>query len=68
MSLRCNAKWDKDNNCFVCTCPNCRETVLMTGLSEEEEEILRDGDVVEYWCDECDETLIVRGPEPEEEL
>lgn len=68
MSLKCSAKWDKDDNCFVCVCPNCRELVFMTEISEEEEELLRDGEMIEYWCDECDENLLVSGPESYDEL
>lgn len=59
MAKTCYSEWDVDNNCFICTCPVCGETILMTDISREEVDILREGGVIEYWCDECDTTLLV---------
>lgn len=52
--MRVKVKFDKTNNCFAFNCPHCDEYTLMTGICEDEEEILNDGGEIEYWCDICD--------------
>lgn len=57
------AKYDKDTKEYYIICPKCKEVCYLTEITDIEEEMLDDGeDVIEYWCEECDTELLVRGP------
>lgn len=61
MNIR--ARYDGELDEYYVTCPNCGEITYLNDIDEEERDILDDGeDAIEYWCDNCDNTIIVQGP------
>lgn len=57
------AKFDKELDEYYVACPKCGEIIYLNDIDEDEREMLDDGeDYIEYWCDECDTELLVKGP------
>lgn len=46
---------------FVCTCPKCGHENEMYDIDREEKDILIDGGEIHYWCQHCDNEMIVIG-------
>lgn len=50
-----------DDREWRCKCPCCGHVNVLESLDTIEEQLLREGEEIEYWCELCDNELIVKG-------